>query len=94
MRKMIFNLQQLIVPGKENVTADYESRICNLDTEWMLNPKYLSQALEGIAFTPVIDLFASRALISNLTSMCPTDQIHLLATSMHLLISWADTNFY
>jgi hypothetical protein len=52
---MIFSLQQLIVPGKENVTAYYESRICNLDTEWMLNPKYLSQALERIAFTPVID---------------------------------------
>ena len=55
VRKMIFSLQQLIVPGKENVTAYYESRICNLDTEWMLNPKYLSQALERIAFTPVID---------------------------------------
>ena len=26
----------------------------------MLNPKYLSQVLEGIAFTPVIHLFASR----------------------------------
>jgi hypothetical protein len=65
------------IPGKENVTADYESRNCNLDTGWMLNPKYLSRALEGIPFTPEIDLFAS--------SMCPTDQIHLLATSMHLL---------
>ena len=48
------------IPGKENVTADYESRNCSLDTEWIINPKYLSQALKGIPFTPVIDLFASR----------------------------------
>ena len=48
------------IPGKENVTADYESRNSNLDTEWMINPTYLSQAFEGIPFTPVIDLFASR----------------------------------
>ena len=67
------------IPGKENVTADYESRNSNFDTEWMLNPKYLSQVLEGIPFTPVIDLLRL-AIISNLTSMCHTDQIHLLAT--------------
>lgn len=42
------------------LTADYKSRNSNLDTEWMLNPKYLSQALAGVPFTPVIDLFASR----------------------------------
>ena len=36
------------IPGKENVTADYECRNINSDTEWMLNPKYLSQVIEGI----------------------------------------------
>ena len=28
------------IPGKENVIADLESRSGNLDTQWILNPKY------------------------------------------------------
>ena len=44
------------IPGKQNITADMESRI---DTEWMLNPQCLAQALCSIPFSPLIDLFAS-----------------------------------
>ena len=33
------------IPGKTNVEADEESRRENQDTEWMLNPDILSDAL-------------------------------------------------
>ena len=73
------------IPGKENVTADYESRYSNLDTEWMLNPKYQSQVLEGIAFTPVIHLFASRI----------NKQFDQYVSYIDAFtISWAETKFY
>ena len=48
------------IPGKQNITADLESRIKNIDTEWMLNPQCLAQALCSIPFSTLIDLFASR----------------------------------
>ncbi len=47
------------IPGKPNNTADLESRNKNIDTEWMLNPQCLAQALCSIPFSPSIDLFAS-----------------------------------
>ena len=81
------------IPGKENVTADYESRNSNLDTEWMLNPKYLSQVLEGIPFTPVIDLFASRnnKQFDQYVSYRPDP----FASNIDAFtISWAETIFY
>ena len=81
------------IPGKENVTADYESRNSNLDTEWMLNPKYLSQVLEGIPFTPVIDLFASRnnKQFDQYVSYRPDP----FASNIDAFtISWAETKFY
>ena len=81
------------IPGKENVTADYESRNSNLDTEWMLNPTYLSQALEGIPFTPVIDLFASRInkQFDQYVSYRPDPLARYIDA---FTISWADANFY
>ena len=48
------------IPGKQNVIADQESRNQNVDTEWMLNPTYLTTALGKLHFSPQIDLFASR----------------------------------
>ena len=81
------------IPGKENVTADYESRNCNLDTEWMINPKYLSQALKGIPFTPVIDLSASR--INKHFDQYMSYRPDPFASYIDAFtISWADTNFY
>jgi hypothetical protein len=48
------------IPGKQNIIADQESRKKNIDTEWMLNPQFLNTALSTFAFSPIIDLFASR----------------------------------
>ena len=48
------------IPGAQNITADYESRYFNIDVEWMLNSKMFTKALQGISFSPTIDMFASR----------------------------------
>lgn len=81
------------IPGKENVIADYESRKINLDTEWMLNPQYLSHALEGIPFIPLIDLFASRInkQFDQYVSYRPDPFASYIDA---FTISWADIKFY
>lgn len=81
------------IPGMENNIADYESRNCNLDTEWMLNPRYLSQALEGLPFAPVIDLFASRInkQYDHYVSYRPDPFARYIDA---FSISWADIKFY
>ncbi|XP_071943196.1 uncharacterized protein [Antedon mediterranea] len=48
------------IPGVLNVTADFESRRQNIDTEWMLNSKTLCEVLTKLNVLPTIDLFASR----------------------------------
>ena len=48
------------IPGKDNVTADLESRKKNIDTEWKLNADLLTQAFIVLKFQPEIDLFATR----------------------------------
>ena len=48
------------IPGKDNIIADRESRNKNVDTEWMLNPRFLKLALNYFNFLPCIDIFASR----------------------------------
>lgn len=82
------------IPGIENVTADRESRIfSNHDAEWMLNPKFLQQALHSLNFQPEIDLFASRlnAQFPNYCSMRPDPSAsHIDAFS----ISWTGLKFY
>ena len=48
------------IPGKENTTADAESRKINLDAEWQLNMQMLQQVLLQLQVQPSVDLFASR----------------------------------
>ena len=45
------------IPGKTNIEADEESRRENQDTEWMLNPDILSDALDRLDVKPEIDLY-------------------------------------
>ena len=47
------------IPGKLNTVADKESRSNHIDTEWMLQAKFLNLALEHLCFKPEIDLFAT-----------------------------------
>ena len=53
-------LSAAYIPGKTNIEADEEPRRKNQDTEWMLNPNILSDALDRLDVKPEIDLFASR----------------------------------
>ena len=55
-------LSAAYIPGKTNIEADEESSRENRDqdTEWMLNPDILSDALDRLDVKPEIDLFASR----------------------------------
>ena len=48
------------IPGKQNITADKESRRQNIDAEWKLDESALQTALRQLGASPVIDLFASR----------------------------------
>ena len=48
-----------IIPGKENIEADKDSRKFQDTTEWQLNPK-IYKAVYDTFGTPEIDLFASR----------------------------------
>ena len=48
------------IPGKQNIIADRESRVCHVDSEWMLSPRYLHQSLNLLSFKPDIDLFATQ----------------------------------
>jgi hypothetical protein len=48
------------IPGIENITADRESRVSRRETEWQLNKRIYSAAIQKIGVTPNIDLFASQ----------------------------------
>lgn len=52
-------LRASYIPSKENVIADRESRVQNIDTEWELNPEAYNLIIAKFG-TPTIDLFASR----------------------------------
>ena len=52
------------IAGKCNIQADLESPHSVTETEWMLNNTLLSNALSELDFTPEIDLFASRILLT------------------------------
>ena len=80
-------------PGKQNITADQESRNQNVDTEWMLNPNYLSTGLSKLHFSPQVDLFASRLnkQFDTYVSYKPDPYArHIDAFN----ISWANEKFY
>ncbi|KAK4321821.1 hypothetical protein Pmani_007448 [Petrolisthes manimaculis] len=55
----LITLSAEFIKGLDNVEADAESRIRNIDTEWMLTPRVLNW-LCTLFYTPKIDLFASR----------------------------------
>ena len=46
-------------PGKENITADFMSRLQNKNTKWRLSPTIFHKILRMFYCKPEIDLFAS-----------------------------------
>ena len=54
-----FWLSAVYIPGKDNETVDYMSRLQNENTEWRLSPIVFQMILEVFFCKPEIDLFAS-----------------------------------
>ena len=52
-------LSAVHIPGKDNNTADYMSRLLNENTEWRLAPFVFHKIVNLFNVTPKIDLFAS-----------------------------------
>ena len=75
------------IPGSSNVRADAESRhLRSQDTEWMINPTLLSNALDTLNYKTEIDLFASR-LNRQFLYIAHSDLIQRPHVLMHLPFS-------
>ena len=86
-------LSAVHIPGKDNETADYMSRLKNENTEWRLSPIVFQRILEVFYYKPEIDLFAScmNYQIGQYASWHPDrNAIAIDAFS----ISWSELNFY
>ena len=80
------------IPGKTNIEADEESRRENQDTECMLNPDILSDALDRLDVKAEIDLFASRLnhQFPRYVSYKPDPDAEAVNAST---MSWSDVTF-
>ena len=86
-------LSAVHIPGKDNETADYMSRLQNENTEWRLSPIFFQGILEVFYCKPQIDLFASyiHYQIGQYASWHPDrNAVAIDAFS----ISWSELNFY
>ena len=82
------------IPGSSNVRADAESRhLRSQDTEWMINPTLLSNALDTLNFKPEIDLFASR-LNRQFSAYCSFRPDPEASCIDAFNISWTEKHFY
>ena len=82
------------IPGSSNVRADAESRhLRSQDTEWMINPTLLTNALDTLNLKPEIDLFASRLnrQFSAYSSFRPDPEASCIDA---FTISWSEKNVY
>ena len=52
-------LNSVHIPGKENITADFMSRLQNGNTKWTLSPAIFCKILRMFHCETEIDLFAS-----------------------------------
>lgn len=80
------------IPSKENIEADYASRIVNVDAEWELNDKIFKKILKH--FGPFsIDLFASR-LNKKCKRFCSRFPNPGVTAVDAFTISWKNEDFY
>ena len=79
--------------GQDNVQADKESRVFNLNMEWRLSNSIFKLGCQKLAFTPNIDLFASRInhQLKPYVSYRP-DPEAIAVNAFH--ISWTQYSFY
>ena len=77
------------IPGNQNIIADRESRICHVDSEWMLSPRYLIL----LSFKPDIDLFATQInrKFSDYVAHRPDPEAKF---TDEFTMDWSDLKFY
>ena len=80
------------IKGLLNVEADKESRLKNLDAEWMLKPHNFKRLCQ-IFYTPDIDLFASRinAQVATYVSWKPDPSATFINA---FTFDWANKSLY
>ena len=86
-------LSAVHIPGKDNKTADYMSRLQNENTQWRLSPIIFQRIIKIFYCKPEIDLFALciNYQIDQYTSQHPyRNAIAIDASS----ISWSELDFY
>ena len=81
------------IPWKQNIIADRESRVCHVDSEWMLSPRYLHQSLNLLSFKPDIDLFATQInrQFSDYVAYRPVPEAKFMDA---FIIDWPGLKFY
>ena len=86
-------LSAAYIPGKTNTEANEEPRRENQDTEWVLNPDILSDALDRLDVKPETDLFASRLnhQFPRYISYKPDPDAEAVNA---FTMSWSDVTFY
>ena len=73
-----------IIPGKENIEADQDSRKFQDTTEWQLNPE-IYKAVYDTFGTPEIDLYVPVGSTDKLKNMSPGNQNQKLLQLMPFL---------
>ena len=81
------------IPGKRNTVADKKSRSNHIDTEWLLQSKFLNLALEHLYFKPETDLFATNinTQFGKYAAFRP-DPVAMYIDAFS--IDWSDLKFY
>ena len=65
--KSNIQLTSALMPGKQSIIADRETRVCHVDFEWMLSLRYLHQSLNLLSFKPDIDFFVTAVYFAALS---------------------------
>ena len=81
------------IPRKLNTMAHKESWSNHVDTEWILQSKFLNLALEHLCYEPEIDLFATsiNTQFGKYTAFKPDPGILYIDV---FSIDWSDSKFY
>ena len=65
--KSNIQLTSALMPEKQSIIADRETRVCHVDLEWMLSPRCLHQSLNLLSFKPDIDFLQCILLLFRTT---------------------------
>ena len=81
------------IPRKQNIITERESRLCHVDSKWMLSLRCLHQSLNLLSFKPDLDLFATQInrQFSDYVAYRPDPEAKLIDA---FTIDWSGLKFY